>query len=140
MIARVTGTQPHELIVQLGDAYVCRDHIEALNILITREPRSFPTLRWKRDVTDIENFTCEDFAIEGYAPHHVHSITLESDPEAVRVREWRYKVQKAFLDGKEAPKAEVFLSRVRLFSRLTGLPRICLLTTTCSLLLNNMTR
>jgi hypothetical protein len=120
MIARVTGTQPHELIVQLGDAYVCRDHIEALRILITREPRPFPTLRWTRDVTDIEDFTYEDFAIEGYA-HRVHSITLESDPEAVRVRDWRYKVQKAFLNDKGAPKAEVCLSCVHLISRLTEL-------------------
>lgn len=29
MIARVTGTEAHELIIQLGDAHVYQDHIEA---------------------------------------------------------------------------------------------------------------
>jgi thymidylate synthase len=53
MIARVTDTQPHELIIQLGGAYVSRDHIEALRVQLTRQPRPSPTLRWKRDITDI---------------------------------------------------------------------------------------
>ena len=115
LIARVTGTQPHELIVQLGDAYICRDHIEALSVLLTREPRPFATLRWMRDVTDIEDFTYGDFAVEGhFSPYDMPSIALASDPEAVRVSDWRYKIQKAFLNDKGPPK-------VRLFSRLTGL-------------------
>ena len=115
MIARVTGTQPHELIVQLGDAYICRDHIEALSVLLTREPRPFATLRWTRDVTDIEDFSYGDFAVEGhFSPYDMPSIALASDPEAVRVRDWRYKIQKAFLNDKRPPK-------VRLFSSLTGL-------------------
>ncbi|KAN0130259.1 Thymidylate synthase/dCMP hydroxymethylase domain containing protein [Lactarius tabidus] len=69
MIARVTDTQPHELIIQLGDAHVYRDHVDALNIQLTREPRAFPTLRWTRNVMDIEDFTYEDFVVEGYDPH-----------------------------------------------------------------------
>ncbi|KAF8268173.1 thymidylate synthase/dCMP hydroxymethylase domain-containing protein [Lactarius quietus] len=88
IIARVTNTQPHELIIQLGEAYVCQDHIEALSVSLTRKPRTFPTLRWTREVTDINDITYEDFAVEGYNPHHV-PIALASDPEAVRVREWR---------------------------------------------------
>ncbi|KAI9455258.1 thymidylate synthase [Lactarius psammicola] len=69
MIARVTHTQPHELIIQLGDAHIYRDHVDALNIQLTRQPRPFPTLRWTRDITDIEDFTYEDFVIEGYDAH-----------------------------------------------------------------------
>lgn len=65
--------------------------ITSLSALLTRQPRPFPTIRWKRDVTDIEDFTYGDFT-EGYDPHRVHSITLDSDPEAVRVRDWRYKL------------------------------------------------
>ncbi|KAH9170896.1 thymidylate synthase [Lactarius sanguifluus] len=69
MIARVTDTQPHELIIQLGDAHIYRDHVDALNIQLTRQPRPFPTLRWTRDITDIEDFTYEDFVVEGYDAH-----------------------------------------------------------------------
>ncbi|KAI0249623.1 thymidylate synthase [Lactifluus subvellereus] len=69
MIARVTDTEPHELIIQLGDAHVYRDHVDALNVQLPRQPRAFPTLRWSRDIIDIEDFTYEDFIVEGYDPH-----------------------------------------------------------------------
>ena len=69
MIARVTDTVPHELIIQLGDAHVYKDHVDALKVQLIRQPRSFPTLRWMRDITDIEDFTYDDFIIEGYDPH-----------------------------------------------------------------------
>jgi len=36
MIARVTDTQAHELIIQLGDAHVYRDHVDALQEQLKR--------------------------------------------------------------------------------------------------------
>jgi thymidylate synthase len=69
MIARVTDTVPHELVIQLGDAHVYRDHVDALKVQLGRRPRTFPTLRWARDITDIEYFVYDDFIIEGYDPH-----------------------------------------------------------------------
>lgn len=69
MIARVTDTVPHELIIQLGDAHVYKDHVDALRVQLTRQPRAFPTLRWTRDITDIEDFMYDDFIVEGYDPH-----------------------------------------------------------------------
>lgn len=69
MIARVTNTEPHELIMQLGDAHVYRDHVDALKVQLQREPRPFPKLKWKREVKDIDGFELEDFVVEGYSPH-----------------------------------------------------------------------
>jgi len=69
MIAHVTGTLPHELIIQLGDAHVYKDHVEALEVQLKREPRAFPKLRWRREVEDIDAFESEDIIVEGYAPH-----------------------------------------------------------------------
>jgi len=70
MIAQVTGTDAHELIIQLGDAHVYRDHVDALQKQLEREPRPFPKLRWAREgITDIEQFTAEDVIVEGYNPH-----------------------------------------------------------------------
>ncbi|KAF9010565.1 thymidylate synthase/dCMP hydroxymethylase domain-containing protein [Cyathus striatus] len=60
MIAHVTGTDAHELVIQLGDAH------EQLK----RHPRPFPKLRWARDdIRDIEDFVGNDFVVEGYNPH-----------------------------------------------------------------------
>ena len=69
MVAHVTDTEPKELVIQLGDAHVYRDHVDALKIQLEREPRAFPKLRWKRKVEDIDDFTSEDFVVEGYSPH-----------------------------------------------------------------------
>jgi len=69
MVARVTDTVPHELVIQLGDAHVYQNHVDALRVQLTRQPRTLPTLRWARDITDIEGFTYDDFIIEGYDPH-----------------------------------------------------------------------
>ena len=69
MVAHVTGTDAHELVIQLGDAHVYRDHVDALRQQLAREPRPFPKLRFARDVTDIDDFKSEDFVVEGYNPH-----------------------------------------------------------------------
>jgi thymidylate synthase len=70
MIARVTGTEAKQLVIQLGDAHVYRDHIGALEEQLKREPRPFPKLKWARDdIEDIEDFVYSDFVVEGYNPH-----------------------------------------------------------------------
>jgi len=57
MIAHVTGTTARELVIQLGDAHVYRDHVQALELQLEREPRPFPKVRWARDnIVDIEDF------------------------------------------------------------------------------------
>ncbi|EEB96669.1 hypothetical protein MPER_04156, partial [Moniliophthora perniciosa FA553] len=70
MMAQVTGTEPHELIIQLGDAHVYRDHVDALKTQLEREPRPFPKLKWAREgINDIEDFVYSDFVVEGYDPY-----------------------------------------------------------------------
>ncbi|KAI0765471.1 thymidylate synthase [Fomes fomentarius] len=69
MVAHVTDTEAHELIIQLGDAHVYRDHVDALHVQLEREPRPFPKLRWARTVESIDDFKSEDIVVEGYDPH-----------------------------------------------------------------------
>ncbi|KAH9925585.1 thymidylate synthase [Fomitopsis serialis] len=69
LVAHLTHTSPHELIIQLGDAHVYRDHVDALEEQLKRSPRQFPKLRFKRDVQDIDDFKAEDVLVEGYEPH-----------------------------------------------------------------------
>jgi thymidylate synthase len=71
MIALITDTEPHEFILQMGDAHVYRDHVEPLAVQLEREPRDFPTLKWGRgkdEIGDIDGFKLEDFVVEGYKP------------------------------------------------------------------------
>lgn len=69
VIAQVTNTDAHELVIQLGDAHVYKDHVDALKIQLEREPRAFPKIRWKRQLTDVDEFEPEDVIVEGYSPH-----------------------------------------------------------------------
>jgi len=69
MIAHVTGLKPGEFVHSLGDAHVYSNHVEALEEQLKREPRPFPTLTIKRKVENIDDFTMEDFELEGYKPH-----------------------------------------------------------------------
>jgi len=68
MIAQVTGLKPGDFVHSFGDAHVYSNHVDALKVQLEREPKPFPVLKFKREVTDIEAFTFEDFVIEGYEP------------------------------------------------------------------------
>lgn len=72
MIALVTDTTPHEFVLQIGDAHVYRDHVDALKEQLDRRPFDFPQLRFKRtkeQVGDIDGFHTDDFEIVGYQCH-----------------------------------------------------------------------
>ncbi|KAG8808363.1 Thymidylate synthase [Serendipita sp. 401] len=69
MIAHVTGTEAKELIMQLGDAHIYRDHVEPLRTQLERTPRPFPTIRFARPIGDIDELTYEDCVVEGYNPY-----------------------------------------------------------------------
>ncbi|TFK53845.1 thymidylate synthase [Heliocybe sulcata] len=69
MVAHVTGTDAHELVIQLGDAHVYKDHVHALKVQLERVPREFPKIRFKREVASIDDFVLEDVVVEGYDPY-----------------------------------------------------------------------
>ncbi|KAG8808522.1 Thymidylate synthase [Serendipita sp. 399] len=69
MIAHVTGTEARELIMQLGDAHIYRDHVEPLQKQLERTPRPFPTIRFAKPIGDIDGFKSEDCIVEGYNPY-----------------------------------------------------------------------
>lgn len=75
MIAHITNTIPHEFILQIGDAHVYLDHVEALQTQLERTPYEFPEFVWKRTKEEIEEsggidgFRLEDFSVKGYKSH-----------------------------------------------------------------------
>lgn len=71
MIAHMTDTEPHEFILQMGDAHVYKDHVEPLRTQLERQPRDFPTLkilRSREEIGGIDGFKLEDFEVVGYNP------------------------------------------------------------------------
>jgi len=61
MIAHVTGLQATELVHTMGDAYIFIKNVEALEEQLKKIPDPFPKLSFKRHMTDIDQFTYEDF-------------------------------------------------------------------------------
>jgi thymidylate synthase len=69
MMAQVTGLQPGELVLSLGDAHLYSNHLEQARLQLEREPRSLPTMRLNPEVNSIFDFVYDDFRLEGYEPH-----------------------------------------------------------------------
>jgi thymidylate synthase len=68
IMARVTDTEPRELIIQLGDAHIYQDHVDALKKQLEREPRPFPKLEWLKEMNDIDDLQSSDFSLKDYDP------------------------------------------------------------------------
>lgn len=69
MMAHICHLNLGEFIHTFGDTHVYLNHIEPLKKQLTRIPKPFPMLQIKRNVNQIEDFTFEDFDLQGYNPY-----------------------------------------------------------------------
>ena len=69
MVAQVCGLQPGEFIHTFGDAHIYNNHVEQLELQLSRDLRPLPTMKLNPDVKDIFDFQFEDFSLENYNPH-----------------------------------------------------------------------
>lgn len=69
MVAHVTGLEVGDFVHTLGDAHIYHNHLEQVELQLSRDPRPLPKLNIVRDVSSIESFRFEDFEILGYDPH-----------------------------------------------------------------------
>ena len=68
MLAQACGLKAGDFVHSIGDAHVYVNHIDALKVQLTREPKPFPTLTINPAVTDIDGFQFADFTVENYQP------------------------------------------------------------------------
>lgn len=69
IIAQVCNLQAGEFIWTGGDVHLYENHVDQAYELLSREPRSLPTLVMKNRLQDFDQFTMDDFAVVGYDPH-----------------------------------------------------------------------
>lgn len=69
IIAAETGLGVGEFIWSSGDTHIYLNHIEQVELQLTREPRPLPRLLLSERPWTFETATLEDFALVGYDPH-----------------------------------------------------------------------
>lgn len=69
MMAQVTGLEPGDFVHTFGDAHLYSNHTDQADLQLAREPFPLPSMKLNPDVTSIDGFRYEDFALENYQCH-----------------------------------------------------------------------
>lgn len=69
MIAQVCDLEPGEFIHTFGDVHIYNNHMEQVNLQLSREPLPLPTMKLNPAVKDIFGFQFEDFTLQNYQCH-----------------------------------------------------------------------
>jgi thymidylate synthase len=75
MIAQVCGLEAGDFIHSFGDAHIYNNHMEQIELQLSRDIKELPTMKINPAITDIFDFNFEDFTLENYQPHpHIKGI------------------------------------------------------------------
>ena len=66
MMAQVSGLQPGDFVISLGDTHLYSNHMEQVRLQLTRQPKALPTMQINPEVKRIEDFKYEDFELLNY--------------------------------------------------------------------------
>jgi len=69
MMAQATDLQPGEFVHTFGDAHIYINHLEQVNVQLSREPHPLPKMELNPSVKSIFEFDYSDFNLVGYDPH-----------------------------------------------------------------------
>lgn len=68
MLAQQCELVPHEIVVSIGDLHAYSNHMDQIQLQLTRTPRKLPRLNILRKPESIYDYRFEDFQIDGYDP------------------------------------------------------------------------
>lgn len=69
MLAQVCDLELGDFVHTFGDAHIYSNHMEQVELQLSRDFRELPTMKINPDVKDIFSFTYEDFELINYDPH-----------------------------------------------------------------------
>jgi len=69
MIAQVCDLEPGEFVHTFGDVHIYNNHMEQVNLQLSRKPFPLPIMKLNPAVKDIFAFQFEDFTLENYQSH-----------------------------------------------------------------------
>jgi thymidylate synthase len=69
MMAQVCGYAPGDFVHTFGDAHIYSNHMEQLELQLSRDPRPLPKMHLNPEIKNIFDFTFEDFTLTDYDPH-----------------------------------------------------------------------
>jgi thymidylate synthase len=69
MLAQVIGLEPGDFIISLGDAHIYLNHLEQVNMQLSRKTFPLPTMKINPHRKDLFEFVYEDFDLQNYQCH-----------------------------------------------------------------------
>lgn len=69
MIAQVCDLELGEFVHTFGDVHIYNNHLEQVQLQLTRQPLPLPTMKLNPEVKSIFDFKYEDFSLENYQFH-----------------------------------------------------------------------
>lgn len=75
MLAQVCDLEPGDFVHTFGDAHIYSNHLEQVELQLSRDFRELPTMKINPEVKDIFSFKYEDFELLNYDPHpHIKGV------------------------------------------------------------------
>lgn len=69
MVAQICGLKLGEFVHTLGDAHIYLNHLEQVDLQLSRQPLALPTLWLNPEIKEIDAFELEDIRVENYQSH-----------------------------------------------------------------------
>ena len=69
MMAQVCGYEAGDFVHTFGDVHIYSNHMEQVELQLTRTPRPLPQMKLNPEIKDIFDFDFNDFQLENYDPH-----------------------------------------------------------------------
>lgn len=75
ILARATKRFPRELIISFGDLHIYKNHLQQVELQLSRQPKRLPVLNWKEltsfggGINAVLNWEYDDVELTGYDPH-----------------------------------------------------------------------
>lgn len=66
MIAQICNLEVGDFVHTIGDAHIYLNHLEQVNLQLTRTPKKLPTMKLNKNIKNIFDFKFNDFELIGY--------------------------------------------------------------------------